>query len=87
MEKRSRSDSSLLADFLRDKQLTHSAQVTMRRMFGKTGVFCKGLMFGMVTNDMLYLRIEDNNRAIFKEANSVPPLSYAKQGRTNAGTR
>jgi len=31
----------------------------MRRMFGKTGVFCDGLMFGMVTDNMLYLRVDD----------------------------
>ena len=51
-------------------------------MFGKTGVFCNGLMFGMVTNDTLYFRVDDHNRAVFKEAESVPPLSYEKKGST-----
>ena len=51
-------------------------------MFGKTGVFCDGLMFGMVTDDTLYFRVDDYNREAFKEAQSVPPLSYEKQGRT-----
>jgi len=50
----------------------------MRRMFGKTGVFCDGLMFGMVTDDTLYFRVDDHNRAAFKEAESFPPLNYAK---------
>jgi DNA transformation protein len=49
-------------------------------MFGKTGVFCNGLMFGMVTNDTLYFRVDDHNRVVFKEAESVPPLSYEKKG-------
>ena len=40
----------------------------MRRMFGKTGVFCDGVMFGMVTDNTLYVRVDDHNRAIFKEA-------------------
>jgi DNA transformation protein len=53
----------------------------MRRMFGKTGVFCDQLMFGMVTSDTLYFRVDDHNRAVFKEAESVPPLNYEKQGR------
>jgi DNA transformation protein len=53
----------------------------MRRMFGKTGVFCNGLMLGMVTKDTFYVRVDDHNRAIFKEAESVPPLNYEKQGR------
>ena len=54
----------------------------MRRMFGKTGVFCDGLMFGMVTDDTLYFRVDDHNREAFSEAAAFPPLNYAKGGRT-----
>src|SRR5258708_38312580 len=68
------------AEFLR-QQLAPLGSVTMRRMFGKTGVFCDGVMFGMVTNDTLYFRVDDHNRAVFKEAESFPPLSYEKKGR------
>jgi DNA transformation protein len=39
-------------------------------------------MFGMVTNDALYLRVDEHNRAAFKEAQSAPPLSYEKKGST-----
>jgi DNA transformation protein and related proteins len=73
--------SDSFAEYLRE-QLTPLGRVTMRRMFGKTGVFCDGLMFGMVTENMLYLCVDDHNRAVFKEAESTPPLSYEKQGRT-----
>jgi DNA transformation protein len=69
------------AEFLRE-QLAPLGRVTMRRMFGKTGVFCNGLMFGMVSDDTLYFRVDADNRAVFKEAESVPPLSYEKQGST-----
>lgn len=69
------------AEFLRD-QLAPLGRVTMRRMFGKTGVFCDGVMLGMVADDILYFRVDDDNRAAFKEAESSPPLNYEKQGRT-----
>ena len=69
------------AEFLRE-QLAPLGRITMRRMFGKTGVFCDGLMFGMVTNDTLYFRVDVQNRAVFREAESVPPLDYEKKGRT-----
>ena len=72
--------SDSFAEFLRE-QLAPVGRVTMRRMFGKTGVFCNGLMFGMVTNDTLYVRVDDGNRAVFREAESAPPLSYEKGGR------
>ena len=73
--------SDTFAEFLRE-QLAPLGRVTLRRMFGKTGVFSDGLMFGMVTNDTLYFRVDDHNRAVFKEAASVPPLNYEKKGRT-----
>src|SRR5882724_4823424 len=50
--------------------------------FGKTGVFFDGVMFAMVTENTLYFRVDDQNRATFKEAQSFPPLNYAKKGRT-----
>jgi DNA transformation protein len=49
-------------------------------MFGKTGVFCDGLMFGMVRDDVLYFRVDEDNRDAFKEAASFPPLDYEKKG-------
>src|SRR6266481_980703 len=73
--------SASFAEFLRE-QLAPLGRVTMQRMFGKTGVFCDGVMFGMVTDNMLYLRVDDHNRAVFKEAESFPPLSYEKKGCT-----
>ena len=69
------------ADFLRD-QLAPLGRITMRRMFGKTGVFCDGVMLGMVTDNTLYFRVDDQNRAIFAEAQDAPPLNYRKQGST-----
>ena len=73
--------SDSFVEFLRE-QLAPLGRVTLRRMFGKTGVFCGGVMFGMVTDNMLYLRVDDQNRAVFAEAQSSPPLSYQKKGST-----
>ena len=67
------------AEFLCD-QLAPLGRVTLRRMFGKTGVFCGGVMLGMVTDNTLYLRVDEQNQAIFEEARSSPPLNYAKKG-------
>jgi DNA transformation protein len=73
--------SDAFSEFLRE-QLAPLGRVTMRRMFGKTGVFCDGVMFGMVTENTLYFRIDDQNRATFAEAQAFPPLNYAKKGET-----
>jgi DNA transformation protein len=73
--------SDSFAEFLRE-QLAPLGRITLRRMFGKTGVFCDGVMFGMVTENMLYLRVDERSREIFQEAASSPPLNYAKGGST-----
>jgi len=67
------------AEFLRE-QLTPLGRITMRRMFGKLGVFCDGVMLGMVTDNTFYVRVDDHNRATFQEAAAYPPLNYAKKG-------
>jgi DNA transformation protein and related proteins len=67
------------AGFLRD-QLAPVGQIATRRMFGKTGVFCEGAMFGMVTENTLYFRVDGLNRAAFKEAEAFPSLNYVKNG-------
>jgi DNA transformation protein and related proteins len=69
------------SEFLRE-QLAPLGRLTFRRMFGKTGVFCDGVMLAMVTDDTLYVRVDDGNKQIFQEAASVPPLNYTKGGRT-----
>jgi DNA transformation protein len=69
------------AEFLRD-QFAPLGCITMRRMFGKTGVFCDGFMLAMVRDNTLYFRVDDGNRAVFKEAEAFPPLNYEKQGGT-----
>ena len=71
--------SDSFAEFLRE-QLAPLGRITLRRMFGKTGVFCDGVMLGMVTDNTLYVRVDDKNRAIFQEAEAYPPLNYAKKG-------
>jgi DNA transformation protein and related proteins len=73
--------SDTFADFLRE-QLAPVGRITMRRMFGKTGVFCDGVMLAMVRDNTLYFRVDEENRSTFKEAESFPPLNYAKRGAT-----
>jgi DNA transformation protein len=72
--------SDSFVDFLRE-QLAPLGLLQARRMFGKTGVFCGGVMIGMIADDMLYLRVDDQNRTTFAEAAAAPPLNYLKQGR------
>ena len=40
--------------------------IKIRRMFGGAGLYCGGLMFGLVFDDVLYLKADDGNRADFE---------------------
>lgn len=53
--------SAEFAGFLRD-QLAALGRITTRRMFGKSGVFCDGVMIGMVTDNTLYFRVDERSR-------------------------
>ena len=70
--------SARFSEFLRE-QLAPLGHIGVRRMLGKTGVFCDGSMFGMVTENTLYFRVDALNREAFKEAAALPPLNYTKR--------
>jgi len=69
-------------DFLLD-QLAGVGPVTMRRMFGGAGVYCDGLMFGLVAGDVLYFKCDAENRADF-EAEGLGPFTYMASGKPRA---
>jgi DNA transformation protein len=67
------------AEFVKD-QLAGLGHVSIRRMFGGSGVFCDGLMFAIVADDTLFLKADDSNRPAF-EAEDLEPLTYEARGR------
>lgn len=52
--------------------------VDARRMFGGHGLYADGLFFGIVADDVVYLRADDDNRAEF-DAHDAPPFEYRKK--------
>jgi DNA transformation protein len=50
--------------------------VSLRRMFGGAGLFCHGVMFGLIAGDRLYFKAGEGNRADFEDA-GCGPFTYA----------
>lgn len=46
--------------------------VESRRMFGGAGLYRDGKMFGLIADDVVYLKADDTNRARFVDAGSGP---------------
>ena len=51
-------------------QLTGWRQVSSRKMFGGAGLYCDGVMFGLIADDEAYLKVDDSNREDFVRAGS-----------------
>ncbi len=54
------------ADYVAE-QLERLGPVTIKRMFGGMGLYADGLFFGVIDDDVLYLKVDDLNRARFEE--------------------
>ncbi len=55
-------------------------QVSVRRMFGGYGIYLDRMMFALVADDTLYLKVDDDSRGEF-EAAALEPFRYWKKGR------
>jgi DNA transformation protein len=63
------------------EQLEPLGRITFRRMFSGAGVYCDGVIFGLILRDALHFRVDDGNRAAY-ESEGMTPFSYEARGRT-----
>jgi DNA transformation protein and related proteins len=61
-------------------QLGPLGHVTTRRMFSGAGVYCDGVIFGLILRDALHFKVDDGNRAAY-QAEGMEPFSYEAQGK------
>ena len=59
-----------------------SMEVTAKRMFGGAGLYSAGILFGLIGDDVLYLKVDDAGREAFTDSGAEPfaprgwPMSY-----------
>lgn len=63
-------------------QLAGWGEVSARRMFGGAGVYCDGVMFGLIADDVAYLKVDDSNREDFVKAGSSAFNPYPEKTET-----
>src|SRR4030042_4093702 len=63
-------------------QLAARNEVSARRMFGGAGLYCEGKMFGLIADDVAYLKVDDSNREDFIKAGSSPFNPYPDKVKT-----
>jgi DNA transformation protein len=64
-------------EFIRDL-FSQFRPVTIRRMFGGTGIYCDGLMFGLVFDGAVYLKVDESSIPDFEREGSRP-FTYSRK--------
>jgi DNA transformation protein and related proteins len=57
-------------------QLSRWGDVSVRRMFGGAGLYRDGRMFGLIADDVAYLKVDEASRDDFLKAGSSPFNPY-----------
>jgi DNA transformation protein len=57
-------------------QLADVDEITSRAMFGGVGLYCRGVFFGIVARDVLYLKVDDTTRPDYEAAGMRPFMPY-----------
>jgi DNA transformation protein and related proteins len=63
-------------------QLAELDEVVPRAMFGGVGLYCRGVFFGIIANDVLYLKVDDSNRRDYERAGMPPFKPYPDRSGT-----
>jgi len=63
-------------DYLKDV-FTEFGEVSAKRMFGGHGLYFEDAMFGLIADDMLYLKVDDQNIERFTQED-LPAFEYDK---------
>lgn len=61
-------------------QLDACGAITSKRMFGGVGIYAADLFFALLDDDVLYLKVDDSNRADFEAAGMGPFRPYGPGG-------
>jgi DNA transformation protein len=72
-------------EFIRDL-FCQFGPVTIRRMFSGAGIFVDGLMFGLIVDGAIHLKVDETNIADFERAGSRP-FTYTRGKSSGRPTR
>ena len=73
-----RSAVAISAEFLSYvlEQLSTLSRVSSRRLFGGIGLYCEDVVFGLISGEVLYFKVGDDNRADYAARGMAPFRPY-----------
>ncbi|MFY9553382.1 MAG: TfoX/Sxy family protein [Blastocatellia bacterium] len=60
-------------------QLGCIGEIVSKRMFGGVGLYHDGLFFGLIAGDLLYFKVDDENRRDYESAGAKPFQPYGEE--------
>ena len=68
------------ADFVQyiADQCSGAGEIMTKKMFGDYGVYCNGMIFGLICDDHLYLKPTEAARGLLRQEEMRPPYEGAK---------
>jgi DNA transformation protein len=79
---RSLAVSAAFKSFVLD-QLDDLGDVVPRSMFGGVGLYSRGVFFGIIARDVLYLKADETTRGEYKRAGMKPFMPYPDRAGTS----
>jgi DNA transformation protein len=77
-----RTKTTVFVEFILD-MISDLGDARSRAMFGGHGIYNKGVMVGLISSGVFYLKVDDENRPQFESA-AAKPFSYHRKGRKQA---
>ncbi|MBO4443817.1 MAG: TfoX/Sxy family protein [Bacteroidaceae bacterium] len=59
-------------------QCAEAGEITFKKMFGDYGIYCNGMIFGLVCDDKFYVKPTETVRNLLRVADFRPPYEGAK---------
>jgi DNA transformation protein len=61
------------------EQLAGCGSISTRRMFGGLGIYSDDIFFGIIDDDVVYLKVDESNRKDFERAGCGPFRPYGDE--------
>ncbi len=59
-------------------QCSGAGEITVKKMMGDYCIYCKGILFGLICDNNLYIKVTEAGRGVLKEEVLRPPYDGAK---------
>lgn len=59
-------------------QCSRAGQIDVRKMMGDYCIYCDGIIFGLICDSNLYVKVTEPGRSVLKEIDLRPPYPGAK---------